>query len=74
MNGKPPMISTTPPFVPSINSGRALRLSKDERRVFQQNLYASLTLTFLKDKVKLEDTGFFVLGEENVYRPENMPP
>jgi hypothetical protein len=29
MNGKTPMISTTPPFV--------LRLSKDERRVFQQN-------------------------------------
>jgi len=29
MNGKPPMISTAPPFV--------LRLSKDERRVFQQN-------------------------------------
>jgi len=29
MNGKSPMISTAPPFV--------LRLSKDERRVFQQN-------------------------------------
>jgi len=29
MNGKSLMISTTPPFV--------LRLSKDERRVFQQN-------------------------------------
>jgi hypothetical protein len=29
MNGKTPMISTAPPFV--------LRLSKDERRVFQQN-------------------------------------
>ena len=29
MNGKSPMISTTPPFV--------LRLSKDEQRVFQQN-------------------------------------
>ena len=27
------MISTTPPFVPSINSGQALRLSKDERKV-----------------------------------------
>jgi hypothetical protein len=37
MNGKSPMISTTPPFVPSINSGRALRISKDERRVSQQN-------------------------------------
>src|SRR3972149_11928657 len=37
MNGKTPMISTAPPFVPSINSGQALRLSKDERRVFQQN-------------------------------------
>ena len=30
MNGKSPMISEAPPFV--------LRLSKDERRVFQQNL------------------------------------
>ncbi len=30
MNGKSPMISTAPPFV--------LRFSKDERRVFQQNL------------------------------------
>jgi len=30
MNGISPMISTAPPFV--------LRLSKDERRVFQQNL------------------------------------
>jgi len=29
MNGKSPMISHAPPFV--------LRLSKDERRVFQQN-------------------------------------
>jgi len=29
MNGKSPMISTAPPFV--------LRLSKDERKVFQQN-------------------------------------
>jgi len=29
MNGKSPMISPAPPFV--------LRLSKDERRVFQQN-------------------------------------
>jgi hypothetical protein len=29
MNGKSPMISEAPPFV--------LRLSKDERRVFQQN-------------------------------------
>jgi probable phosphoglycerate mutase len=31
------MISIAPPFVPSINSGQTLRLSKDERRVFQQN-------------------------------------
>ena len=31
MNGKSPMISEAPPFV--------LRLSKDERRDFQQNLY-----------------------------------
>jgi hypothetical protein len=37
MNGKSPMISTAPPFVPSINSGRALRISKDERRISQQN-------------------------------------
>jgi hypothetical protein len=29
MNGKSPKISTAPPFV--------LRLSKDERRVFQEN-------------------------------------
>jgi hypothetical protein len=29
MNGKSPMISAAPPFV--------LRLSKDERRIFQQN-------------------------------------
>jgi len=29
MNGKSPMISNAPPFV--------LRLSKDERKVFQQN-------------------------------------
>ena len=39
MNGKSPMISPAPPFVPSIDSGQALRLSKDERRVFQQNLH-----------------------------------
>jgi hypothetical protein len=31
MNGKSPMILEAPPFV--------LRLSKDERRVFQQNLF-----------------------------------
>ena len=31
MNGKSPMISTAPPFV--------LRFSKDERKVFQQNLF-----------------------------------
>jgi hypothetical protein len=35
MNGKSPMISNALPFV--------LRLSKDERRVFQQHRYASLT-------------------------------
>ena len=34
MNGKTHMILTSLPFVPSINSGRALRLSKDERKVF----------------------------------------
>ncbi len=33
------MISTAPPFVPSIDSGQTLRLSKDERRVFQQNRF-----------------------------------
>jgi hypothetical protein len=37
MNGKSPMISEAPPFVRSSGSGRDLRLSKDERRVFQQN-------------------------------------
>ena len=35
MNGNSPMISTAPPFV--------LRLSKDERRVFQQNQISRLT-------------------------------
>ena len=35
MNGKSPMISEAPPFV--------LRLSKDERRVFQQNRSLDLT-------------------------------
>ena len=35
MNGKSPTISTAPPFV--------LRLSKDERRVFQQNRVLCLT-------------------------------
>jgi len=39
MNGNSPMISTAPPFVPSIYSGQALRLSKDERKVFQQNQF-----------------------------------
>jgi hypothetical protein len=35
MNGKPPIISTAPPFVPSINcSGQVLRLSKDEGGFF----------------------------------------
>ena len=34
MNGKSPMISNAPPFV--------LRLSKDERKVFQQNQDATL--------------------------------
>ena|SRR3990172_205461 len=44
MNGKSPIISHAPlclcsgrqAFVPSSSSGRALRLSKDERKVFQQ--------------------------------------
>jgi hypothetical protein len=35
MNGKSPMISTAPPFV--------LRLSKDERMVFQRNPERGLT-------------------------------
>ena len=39
MNGKSPTISTAPPFVPSINSGQALRPSKGERKVFQQNRF-----------------------------------
>jgi hypothetical protein len=34
MNGKSPLISTAPPFV--------LRLSKDERRIFQQNQLLAL--------------------------------
>ena len=43
MNGKSPMISTAPPFVPSINSGRALRFSTDERRAFQHNRSCSFS-------------------------------
>ena len=35
MNGKTHMLSTFLPFVPSINSGRALRFSKDDRKVFR---------------------------------------
>jgi hypothetical protein len=35
MNGKSPMVSHAPPFV--------LKLSKDERRVFQQNQISRLT-------------------------------
>ena len=31
------MISTATTFVPSINSGQALRFSKDERTIFQEN-------------------------------------
>ena len=42
MNGKSPMISTAPPFV--------LRLSKDERRVFQQNRMRGQTLRFAYDR------------------------
>jgi hypothetical protein len=37
MNGKYSTIATSSPLVPWINSGLPLRLSKDERRVFQQN-------------------------------------
>ena len=39
-----------------------------------ESMYGGLMQHILEDKVKLEDTGFFVLGEENVYRPKNMPP
>jgi hypothetical protein len=39
MNGKSPKTSTAPPFV--------LRLSKEERRVFQQNHNSCLTLISL---------------------------
>jgi hypothetical protein len=39
MNGKSPMISEAPPFV--------LRLSKDERKVFQQNLSGRGTVPLL---------------------------
>jgi len=39
MNGKSPMISTAPPFV--------LRLSKDERGVFQQNLLLMPKISFI---------------------------
>jgi ABC-type nitrate/sulfonate/bicarbonate transport system substrate-binding protein len=37
MNGKTHMLSTSLPFVPSINSGQAQRFSKNERKVFRQN-------------------------------------
>jgi hypothetical protein len=39
------MITTAPPFVPSLKSGQALRLSKDERRGFQWNLNLASALT-----------------------------
>jgi hypothetical protein len=39
MNGKSPMISEAPPFV--------LRFSKDERKVFQQNLSGRGTVPLL---------------------------
>src|SRR3970040_472480 len=45
MNGKSPMISPAPPFV--------LRLSKDERRVFQQNKFPRSDLCFSELPVKL---------------------
>jgi hypothetical protein len=38
MNGKCPIISTTPPLVPFDKLRTGLELSKDERWVFQQNL------------------------------------
>ncbi|HJU60691.1 MAG TPA: ABC transporter substrate-binding protein [Candidatus Binatia bacterium] len=37
MNGKTDLPATSLPFVPSINSGQALRFSKNQRKVFRQN-------------------------------------
>src|SRR5262249_9748526 len=37
MNRKTDMLSTSFPFMPSIDSGQALRFSKDERKVFPRN-------------------------------------
>src|SRR5262245_59480212 len=37
MNRKTEMLSTSFPFIPSIESGQALRFSKDERKVFPRN-------------------------------------
>jgi hypothetical protein len=44
MNGKSPMITPAPPFV--------LRFSKDERRVFQQNLVSTPVCQRLKLKIE----------------------
>jgi hypothetical protein len=41
MNGKSPMISTAPPFV--------LRLSKDERMVFQRNQFMKFHFALADD-------------------------
>ncbi len=42
-NGKCSIVSSSAPFAPSINSGRALRLSKGERWFFQQPARAFLS-------------------------------
>jgi Transglutaminase-like superfamily len=47
-NGKSPIISTAPPFVPSINSGQTLRSSKDERSVFHQE---NRIISFARDPI-----------------------
>jgi hypothetical protein len=46
MNGKAPIITTTPPFV--------LRFSEDKRRVFQQNQGAGLKRLVLVGPAKNE--------------------
>ena len=52
------MISTTLPFVPSINSGRALSSSKDSQRFFQQNHTDAMRLGAFNPAWRLNDTQF----------------
>jgi len=63
MNGKSPMISTAPLFV--------LRLSKDERRVFQQNHIKQLSTTgeirVMADNDKPKKGGIFQTFKDIVY-------